>query len=338
MIGRSPRGGSAALWSGLTLCAFALTGLVASTPAQEPPRSSSTHTPVRTAEQEPYCPPGSVPHAGTDLRVTDPGVPAAEGMEPTPEEAAEHDERLQGALLHLREEEIAPPWTIPVVFHVISARDGSGRVEDARIHEQVEVLNRAYRGDFAQGSEGTDTGFRFELDEITHTVNDTWFHHFGDHRDTIRPRLRQGGPETLNVYVAALGPGLLGFSTFPQNYAHNSEQDGVAISHEALPGGGLERFDEGHTGTHEIGHWLGLFHTFQNGCQSPGDYVDDTPYERESASGCPVGRNTCPQHPGLDPVTNFMNYSDDACMTHFTPGQAQRMAEHWVAFRDDPRV
>jgi hypothetical protein len=61
--------------------------------------------------------------------------------------------------------------------------------------------------------------------------------------------------------------------------------------------------------------------------------VDDTAYEREAASGCPEGRDTCPEQEGEDPVTNFMNYSDDACMTHFTKGQAERMVEHWAAFR-----
>ncbi len=192
----------------------------------------------------------------------------------------------------------------------------------------------AARAAVEAADEAVDTGFRFELTEVTRTVNDDWFANFDDNRDTIRARLRQGDAATLNIYTADLGPGLLGYSTFPQDYEQDPEQDGVVVAHDTLPGGDRERFNLGHTTTHEVGHWLGLFHTFQNGCDEPGDYVDDTPYEREAASGCPGGRDTCPDRPGEDPVTNFMNYSDDACMTHFTDGQGQRMVEHWAAFRE----
>ncbi|GHC94308.1 zinc metalloprotease [Nocardiopsis terrae] len=334
-MGRSLRGGSAATRSGLALCALALTGLVASTlPGPDGPE------PVRadTAAPDAYCPPGTEPGPeappGTPARVADPGAVVGPETEVTPEQAAEYEEQLNQALVPLRGHELAPPYTVPVVVHVISAEDGRGEVSDRRIREQVDVLNRAYRGGYAVGSEGADTGFRFELSEITRTADDTWFDDFNRHRDTIRARLRQGGAETLNVYTAELGSGLLGYSTFPQDHSARPDQDGVVLAHDSLPGGGRDRFDEGHTGTHEVGHWLGLFHTFQNGCRNPGDYVDDTPYEREAAPGCPKGRDTCPERPGRDPVTNFMNYSDDACMTHFTRGQARRMVEHWVAFRD----
>ncbi|MBR8744149.1 zinc metalloprotease [Nocardiopsis sp. MG754419] len=320
------------------MCGLALTGLVATTaagPVQD--RPAPTEASVASAATDPHCPPGTVPVPSAERRVAGPdtGTTTHEGTEVTPEQAAEYEGELRRAMVRLRgqEEGAAPPYTVPVVVHVISASDGSGQVSDERVDDQVDVLNRAYRGDYAQGSEGTDTGFRFELSEVTRTENDTWFRRFGEQRDTIRARLHQGGPETLNIYTADLGSGLLGFSTFPQDQADAPEQDGVAIAHDTLPGGDRDRFNEGHTGTHEVGHWLGLFHTFQNGCQSPGDYVDDTPYEREAASGCPVGRDSCPEREGKDPVTNFMNYSDDACMTHFTPGQAERMVAHWAAFR-----
>ncbi|WP_017580906.1 zinc metalloprotease [Nocardiopsis valliformis] len=340
MIGRSPRGGSAATWSGLTLCALALTGLVATTLPE--PADPEPPGPGPVAAFDDYCPPGQEPRAPDSAdtaaresqnRVADPGAGTAEGVEVTPEQAVEYEEQLREALVAQRGRELAPPHTVPVVVHVISAEDGRGDVSDRRIRDQIDVLNRAFRGDYARGSEGTDTGFRFELSAVTRHADNVWFGDFNRHRDTIRSRLRQGGPETLNVYTTALDSGLLGYSTFPQNYANHSAQDGVVIAHDTLPGGERDRFNEGHTGTHEVGHWLGLFHTFQNGCQSPGDYVDDTPYEREAAAGCPKGRNTCPHLPGKDPVTNFMNYSDDACMTHFTQGQARRMIDHWTAFR-----
>ena len=197
VIGRSPRGGSAATWSGLALCALALTGLVASTlpvPADPGPARSGV-----AAAPDPYCPPDA-DAAYTDpvdtaaraahTRVVDPGTGDAEGVEITPEQAAEYEDQLREALVPLRGRELAPPHTVPVVVHVISAEDGRGDVSDRRIRDQVDVLNQAYRGDYALGSEGTDTGFRFELADITRNTNNAWFRAFNRYRDTIRSRLR----------------------------------------------------------------------------------------------------------------------------------------------------
>ncbi|MFD6952040.1 peptidase [Nocardiopsis sp. TSRI0078] len=320
------------------MCGFALTGVVAAT---APDSSEHAQRMGRTVPFEECLP-------GTEARLTGSGGQARppEGGELTPQEAARYHQRLREELVSLRGQELQPPQTVPVVVHVISAEDGRGDVSDERVQKQVDVLNAAYSGGRADAAarsttsaapaaeaEAADTGFRFELSEVTRTVNDDWFTNFDEHRDTARAQLRQGGAGTLNIYTADLGPGLLGYSTFPQDYEENPEQDGVVVAHDTLPGGDREQFNLGHTSTHEVGHWLGLFHTFQNGCTDPGDYVDDTPYEREAASGCPDGRDTCPEKEGEDPVTNFMNYSDDACMTHFTAGQGKRMVEHWAAFR-----
>ncbi|WP_179812009.1 zinc metalloprotease [Nocardiopsis sinuspersici] len=324
------------------MCGFALTGVVAATAPE-----SSEHA-QRVGSTVPFeeCLPG------TEARVADPGggTRPPEGGELTPREAARYHRQLREELVSLRGQDLQPPQTVPVVVHVVSAEDGRGDVSDERLQKQVDVLNTAYSGgeaaaaarsaggtgtaaEEAAAEEAADTGFRFELTDVTRTADDEWFTNFEEHRDTIRAKLRQGDAGTLNIYTADLGPGLLGYSTFPQDYEENPDQDGVVVAHDTLPGGDREKFNLGHTTTHEVGHWLGLFHTFQNGCTDPGDYVDDTPYEREAASGCPEGRDTCPEQAGEDPVTNFMNYSDDACMTHFTAGQGKRMVEHWAAFR-----
>jgi hypothetical protein len=221
--------------------------------------------------------------------------------------------------------------TVPVWFHVIrkDLTVEGGNLPKARIDAQIDVLNDSFSG--ATG--GVDSGFRFELRGITRTTNGGWFHVNGYGTDrAMKEALRRGGSETLNIYSAKLGANLLGYAYLASDYDEVGVLDGVVVHYQSLPGGSFSIYSEGDTATHEVGHWFDLYHTFEGGCEGDGDFVADTAPEASPAFRCPTGRDTCAGG-GLDPITNFMDYTQDSCMFLFTKGQAVRMQQAWSAFR-----
>lgn len=223
--------------------------------------------------------------------------------------------------------------TVQVYFHVVNKGQGiqNGDVPTKWLSDQIRVLNAAYAGaDPAAGSSAANTPFRFEMAGVDRITNAAWFDSAlgSEEEREMKTALRVGNASALNFYVNNAGGVYLGWATFPMWYAADPTQDGVVVLYSSLPGGDCcspRVYNQGDTGTHEVGHWLGLYHTFQGGCAAQkNDFVADTPSERSPAFGCPFGRDTCPKE-GLDPIENFMDYSEDSCMYQFTSGQSARM-------------
>jgi hypothetical protein len=218
--------------------------------------------------------------------------------------------------------------TIPVYWHVINNGTSlsQGNIPNSQITDQINVLNAAYAA----------TGWQFVLTATDRTTNSSWYTCTGGTCETqMKAALRRGTADDLNIYSNNMGGGLLGWATFPSSYTSSPSKDGVVILFSSVPGGTAAPYNLGDTATHEVGHWMGLYHTFQGGCvknSSGGDGVADTAPEKSPAYGCPTGRDSC-RGGGLDPITNFMDYTDDACMNSFTSGQDTRMDSMFTTYR-----
>lgn len=222
--------------------------------------------------------------------------------------------------------------TLDVYFHVVYANETyeGGWVTDDQITEQISIMNRDYN----------TTGISWNLVNISRIENEEWFTKLGPEspeEKELKTAHRYGNSSTLNVWTVGFqegeGQGLLGYATFPSDYEGAPDSDGVVLLYTSMPGGQKAPYNKGRTLVHEAGHWGGLYHTFEGGCAGNGDYVDDTPPEADAAYGCIKKRSTCPGGK-LDPTTNFMDYSDDDCMTGFTAGQATRLRAQMRSFRN----
>jgi hypothetical protein len=258
---------------------------------------------------------------------------------------------------------------IPTVVHVIHSTGGSGNITDPMIESQIDILNEdflALAG--TPGEDGTDAQIEFVLAGVTRTPNNTWFTGIASESNEIAAKEALSGDWSpsvfLNLYTAQPGGGILGWATFPQDPCAFTSLpscsaghfiDGVVILWSAFGRNSpLPPFDQGRTATHEVGHWLGLFHTFQDdggsGCGSDTspvcfgerDLICDTPSEAgPNFNVCPPAAvDSCNPSPdgGNDPIENYMDYSEDACMSKFTVEQSNRarcaVANYRLPFRN----
>ncbi|MGE0635422.1 MAG: T9SS type A sorting domain-containing protein [Bacteroidia bacterium] len=279
-------------------------------------------------------------------------------------------------------------YVIPVVVHVIhrtqDAAPGTlSNVSDQRIAEQIAILNQDYRnfGGTNFSSDAVDTEIEFQLAKRDPDGNCTngivrvpsnlstgvlWQNYAAD--STLKSLSHWPRERYLNMYVVySISPSAFGYATFPWHIgtAALDTIDGVVIRYDAFGLSGNGEVALGRTATHEVGHWLGLLHTFQddsipNGvggynyfycrndsCLKQNDKVCDTPPTNgptDIALSCAATPNTCaaddddltlnnPFRPAgnggagdqFDMISNYMDYSSDSCMNKFTPGQLDRI-------------
>ena len=250
-------------------------------------------------------------------------------------------------------------FRIPVVVHVFYD-DASSNISVAQIQSQIDVLNqdfRRLRGTPGFG-EGVDTHIEFCLatkapdgsatNGITRTGS-TFTNHKSSEERLLKNQTNWDDSKYLNIWVVKSvtwinpdNPGqneeILGYASLPRGPGNIPR--GVVISNKSFGTTGTvgEPYNMGRTCTHEVGHFLGLYHPYEedstcrgdnlSNCLSQGDFVCDTPAEQYPTFGCPdQALNSCEDRPcdSNDPISNYMNLTDDICMDHFTEGQRLRM-------------
>ncbi|KAF2145874.1 uncharacterized protein K452DRAFT_294513 [Aplosporella prunicola CBS 121167] len=247
------------------------------------------------------------------------------------------------------------PIIIDTWFHVVAGgrNKTQGFVSNQTVMNQLDRLNE----DFAPH------GISFKHSGTTHTVEPKWSVWKVDRETATMPKsffnlqempmrrhLRKGTYTTLNVFILedfeykveglCYPPrdvvGVSGMSSIDVSMTTYEIfwMDGCLIDHRTLPGSGSRSslFSQrtGATLSHEVGHWLGLFHPFQSGCDEPNDFIDDTAAQRWPFIDCDEEQSdSCPFQEGNDPVHNLMGYAPD----EFTVGQQERMHNIWESLR-----
>jgi len=267
------------------------------------------------------------------------------------EAIAEHTRHYEQFAVHQESQRVV--YTIPVVFHVVY-QNNTENISDAQLISQIDVLNEDFRklnDNFSstpsvfQGV-ASDMEFEFCLASVDPSGNatsgitrtQTTVPSF-DTDDAVKFNSSGGknawpAGQYLNIWVADLGPSLLGYAQFPGDAAST---DGVVLNYFTVgrpPANPFNNdFNLGRTATHEVGHWMNLYHIWGNedsGCGNQSgstgtDEVSDTPVQDDATSGCPnFPQVSCNNGPNGDMFVNYMDYMDDACATMFTAGQKTR--------------
>lgn len=244
-------------------------------------------------------------------------------------------------------------FVVPVVVHIIYD-DAVTNISDAQVQSQITILNQDYRRlpNTPGAGAGFDTRIQFALATLDPTGQPTTgitrtqsplTNHTQAEESLLKGLITWNTSKYLNIWVVkniASGSGdeILGYANPPG--APNPATSGVVVSGKYFGNTGSVQppYNRGRTAVHEVGHFLGLLHTFgtdgvcdgtsSTNCANSGDRVCDTPAEKDAKYGCPTGvPNSCVDGlcEGADAIRNYMNYVDDICMDEFTRGQIDRM-------------
>ena len=246
------------------------------------------------------------------------------------------------------------PIIIPMVVHVIHD-DGVGNISKEQIEDGIEILNKdlrklnpdtsLVRSIFQPYMDDLNIEFRLaKLDPngkctegITRTSSKET--NSATPRNAVKNVKRWPYSSYFNVWLvnsinsSGSQGTVLGYAQFPGSGSLNNY--GIVVRHDEWGSIGTAQGSNGRTVTHEIGHCLGLFHTFQSGCgndcSNSGDYICDTPPALQATFGCNKNYNTCNNdnvgpspYPANTPdmLENYMSYDD--CQYMFTTGQKLR--------------
>lgn len=242
---------------------------------------------------------------------------------------------------------------LPVVFHIIYQQENNiWNISNAQVMSQLQVLNEDFLRQNADTTNtplafrpaAVNTGISFCLAQrdpqgnpttgiIRHQFANTTSWSTSTFNSTVKPATIWDPTRYLNIWIANLSGGVLGYAQFPTGSGlpglsggTNASTDGVVLLYSSVgrppanPFSGV--YNRGRTATHEVGHYLGLRHIWGDGGCNVDDFCNDTPLSDAANFGCPVTHVSCGS---VDMVQNYMDYTDDACMNIFTADQNTRM-------------
>lgn len=256
------------------------------------------------------------------------------------EHAAHADEQTAFQSISSEQLDAEPTIDVNAYVHVITTSSDASTYTQKMVDDQMQVMNEAYNR----------YGVQLSYVNTSYTVNDVWAaaESGSDTELQMKSSLRSGTYADLNLFfMSNLGDGLLGICNFPADFNssdpndHTLDLDGCMVLASTMPGGSMTEYNLGGTAIHETGHWFGLLHVFQgDGCDqsSPHDYIKDTPIQATSTSGCPAGKDSCPNQGGPDSIHNYMDYSSDECYDEFTADQEARAHRLYERYRQQYAV